>query len=77
MRDQVDYVLNQDIFDDHDLLSFFSHLRMRLLRIEHTDAAEYEKRAMENFLYELLSGWDFIDGYRDYDYIERKALKIV
>ncbi len=74
---QTEYVLLQDVFDQQKLLDFFSWLRIHLLRLEKTEANDYEKGPLLGFLYQLLSGWDPITGYRDFDYIEREANKIL
>jgi hypothetical protein len=77
LRMHVEYVLFQDVFEDQELLDFFTRLRRHLLRLERTDASDYEKRPLISFLYELLSGWNFIEGYRDFDLIEKEASKVV
>ena len=76
LRMQIEYVLFQDVFEDQELLDFFTRLRRHLLRLERTDATDYEKRPLISFLYELLSGWNFVEGYRDFDLIEKEASKV-
>ena len=77
LRMQVEYILLQDVFESLELMNFFSWLRDHLLRLERTDAADWEKSPLIGFLYQLLSGWDPVSGYRDFDYIESEASKII
>ena len=77
LKVHVEYVLMQDVFEDLGLLSFFSWLRNHLIRLERTDSSDWEKGSLLRFLYELLAGWDPINGYREFDFIEMQAGKIL
>ena len=77
LRLQVEYVLLQDVFDGLQVLSFFSWLRIHLLRLERTDSSDWDKKQLVGFLYELLAGWDPITGYREFDIIEHETEKII
>jgi len=76
LRVQIEYLLTQDVFQDNELLEFFVRLRRHLLRLERTEADDWEKKSLASFLYEIFAGWDMITGYRDFDIIQDRIRKI-
>jgi hypothetical protein len=68
---QIEYILDNYGFEDQQVFDYLKRLEMFLMRMEVQKPGYDESKLLCNFIYELFSGWDMIDGYRDYDQIQK------
>ena len=76
--DEVAFILNNTEINDKSVLSFFRLLSQRVYVFKARGInMEYEKKkALLRFLWELFTGWNFIDGYREEDIVKLMIQKI-
>ncbi len=68
---QIEYILDNYGFEDQQVFDFLKRLEMFLMRMEVQKPGYDESKLLCNFIYELFSGWDMIEGYRSYDKIQK------
>ena len=71
LRKQIEYVLNNYQIADNSVFSSFKLLEMRLMRLEKTVPGYDSSDTLLEFLYEICSGWNSIEGYQNYDPIAK------
>ena len=78
LRDEVAFILNNTEINDKSVLSFFRLLSQRTYGFMARGInMEYEeKKSLLSFLWELFTGWSFIDGYREEDIVKSMIQKI-
>ena len=72
LRDEVAFVLNSTEINEKSVLSFFRLLSQRVYSYKARGInMEYEdKKLLLRFLWELFTGWSFVDGYRKEDIVK-------
>ena len=73
---QIEFVLHNYTMDDQRLFDFFKRLEMMLLKLQQSTPGYDESKALCGFIYEVYAGWSWLDGYRDYDIIEKMIADI-
>ncbi len=68
---QIDYILHNYTIHDQKVFDFFKRLEAFLMRIQHLKPGYDESKGLCRFLWEIFAGFDFIEGYRGYDIIEK------
>ncbi len=78
LRDEVAFILNNTEINDKSVLSFFRLLSQRVyvFKARGINMEYEEKKALLRFLWELFTGWNFIDGYREEDIVKLMIQKI-
>jgi len=78
LRDEVAFILNNTEINDKSVLSFFRLLSQRTYGFMARGInMEYEeKKSLLSFLWELFTGWSFVDGYREEDIVKLMIEKI-
>lgn len=78
LRDEVAFILNNTEINDKSVLSFFRLLSQRVyvFKARGINMEYEEKKALLRFLWELFTGWNFIEGYREEDIVEKMIQKI-
>ena len=78
LRDEVAFVLNNTEINDKSVLSFFRLLSQRVYNFKARGIKmEYEdKKSLLGFLWELFTGWSFVDGYRKEDIVKLMTKEI-
>jgi hypothetical protein len=78
LRNEVAFILNNTEINDKYVLSFFKLLSQKVYsHREKGIKLEYdEKKALLGFLWELFTGWSFVEGYREEDIIKLMIQKI-
>lgn len=71
LRKQIEYILYNFEIDDSDSFDAMKRIESYLVHLETTKAGYDEPKALCGFLYSLFSGWNIIEGYRDYDHIQK------
>jgi len=72
LRDEVAFILNKMEINEKNVLSFFRLLSQRVYNFKARGInMEYEdKKSLLSFLWELFTGWSFVDGYREEDIVK-------
>ena len=78
LRDEVAFVLNNTEINDKSVLSFFRLLSQRVYNFKARGInMEYEdKKSLLRFLWELFTGWSFVDGYPREDIVKLMTKEI-
>lgn len=73
---QVEYVLHNYTMEDEGLFGFFKRLELMLLSLQRAEPSYDGSKPLCRFVYEMFSGFNFIDGHRGYDPIEKMIADI-
>jgi hypothetical protein len=78
LKDEVAFILNNTEINDKSVLSFFRLLSQYVYGFEARGInMEYErKKELLRFLWELFTGWSFVDGYREEEIVKLMIEKI-
>lgn len=68
---QIEYVLHNYTIEDQNVFDFFKRLEAFLLMIQSLKPGYDESESLCNFIWEIFAGFNFIEGYRGYDIIEK------
>ena len=68
---QIEYILHNYAIEDQKVFDFFKRLEAFLLRMQHLQPGYDESKALTGFIWEIFAGFNFIEGYRGYDVIEK------
>lgn len=68
---QIEFVLHNYVLDDQKAFDFFKRLELILLKLQSSGAGYDESKPLCRFVWEMFTGFSFIEGYRGYDPIER------
>lgn len=76
LKYEVSYVLNNVNIEDPNVFSFFKRLSQAVHKLKNTTLEYDDEKQLSQFLWELFSGWSFIDGYREDDIVSVMIEKI-
>lgn len=66
--EQVTFALNNTSVGDHEVLKFLTRFSQHPYRLNNLDVYSGDKgKYIGGFIYEIMSGWSVIDGYREHD----------
>ena len=68
---QVAFALQSYPFEDAELFGFFKRLEMTLLRLEHTEPGYDSSKLLCAFIYQMFTGFSWVEGHRGYDVVEK------
>ena len=68
---QIEFVLHNYAIDDPRVFDFFKRLEAFLFRMQYLKPGYDESKALCRFIWEIFAGFNFVDGYRGYDIIEK------
>lgn len=68
---QIEFVLHNYAIDDQKAFDFFKRLEAFLMRLQSTGPGYDESKALCQFIWEIFTGFNLIEGYRGYDPIEK------
>ncbi|HAP10599.1 MAG TPA: hypothetical protein DEA80_09475 [Afipia sp.] len=68
---QIEYVLSHYAIDNQNIFDFFKRLEAFLIKMRHLQPGYDESKALCRFIWEIFAGFDFVDGYRGYDVVEK------
>lgn len=75
--EQVTFALNNTSGNDHEVLRFLTRFSQHPHRLKNLDVYSGDKvKYIGGFIYEIMSGWSVIDGYRDHDIFLDKFNKL-
>lgn len=73
---QIEFVLHNYSIDDEKLFDYFKRLDLMLLSLRRSSPGYDESKPLCRFVYEMFSGFNWIDGYRGYDVIDKMIADI-
>lgn len=73
---QIEFVLHNYTMDDERLFGFFKRLELMLLSLRRSPPGYDESKPLCRFVNEIYSGWNFVEGDRGYDIIEKMIADI-
>lgn len=74
---QVTFALNNTSTNNHEVLRFLTRFSQHPHRLNSLDVYSGDKvKYIGGFIYEIMSGWSIIDGYRDNDIFHDKFSKL-
>jgi hypothetical protein len=68
---QIEFALHNYSVDDQKLFDFFKRLEMVLLALQQSKPGYDESKGLCRFIWEIFAGWDWIEGDRGFDLIEK------
>jgi hypothetical protein len=73
---QIDFVLHNYNIEDHKLFGFFKDLELLLLKLQHSKPGYDESKGLCRFIWEIYAGWNWVEGDRVYDIVEKMIADI-
>lgn len=73
---QIDFVLYNYSIDDQEIFDFFKRLEKFLLHVEAINPGYEAEKILSNFIWEIYTGWNSIDGYLGYDPVDKMIKEI-
>lgn len=68
---QIEFVLHNYDIEDQNAFDFFKRLELMLLQLRATGPGYDESKPLCRFIWEVYAGWNWIDGHRGYDIIQK------
>jgi len=70
---QLDFILHNYEIKKQEQFDFFKRLEIIIIKLDYIDknAPGDEVKMFSRFLWEMFAGWNFAEGYKDYDPIEK------
>ncbi len=68
---QIEFALHNYSMDDQKLFDFFKRLEMMLLALQQSKPGYDDCKGLCRFIWEIFAGWDWIEGDRGFDLIEK------
>jgi hypothetical protein len=68
---QIEFVLHNYAINDQKSFDFFKRLEAFLMRLQSADPGYDESKSLCQFIWEIFTGFNLIEGYRGYDPIEK------
>lgn len=68
---QIEFVLHNYAIDDQKAFDFFKRLELLLLKLQSSGAGYDESKPLCRFIWEMFTGFSWVEGYRGYDPIEK------
>ena len=76
LREEILYVLNNIDVHDEEVFKFLKRFSHAIFKIKHVDPEYDDIKSLCGFLWEIFTGWSFIEGYRKEDIVQSNIEKI-
>lgn len=73
---QIEFVLHNYTMNNEKYFDFFKRLELILLSLRRSTPGYDESKPLCGFVYEMFSGWNWAEGYRGYDVIDKMIADI-
>ncbi len=70
LRESVQYTLNNVEFSSDNVFVFFHNLSQQIYEYRNMNQDYDDINSLSRFLWQLFTGWSFIDGYKDQDIVQ-------
>jgi hypothetical protein len=74
-REEIQYVLTIIDIEDEEVFIFMKRLTQVIQQVKTVRADSDDLKSLFRFLWEVFTGWSFVDGYRENDIIEEMIVK--
>jgi energy-coupling factor transporter transmembrane protein EcfT len=74
-NEEIKYIRNAVYLGDSEVFSFLNRLSQAIHRYELTQPEYDDIKSFCGFLWSVFTGWNFVDGYENRDYIEKMLAK--
>jgi len=68
---QIDFVLHNYPITDEKVFDFFKRLEVFLMRLTKIGPGYEEEKVLSRFIWEIFGGWNWAEGNRGYDIVEK------
>jgi hypothetical protein len=75
-KNEIELVNNNIDIDDKDVFAFIKELSVNIYRLKNINSENDNARMLFIFIWQLFSGWSFIDGYKKDDIVKVMISKI-
>lgn len=76
LNDEIKYIKNTIYLFDTEVFDFLSRLSQTIHRYERTEQEYDGIKSFMGFLWSVFTGWNWVDGYTNADYLERMILRV-
>lgn len=70
LRNEISFTLNNIEIHDEQVFAFFKNLSQTIYKLEQSDFETDDFKSLMGFIWQLFSGWSWIDGYSEKDIIK-------
>ena len=75
-KEATSYLLGNVQVDDEEVFSFLHRINTISITLKGVSVEDDSLKQLSRFLWEILAGFSWVDGYRDYDYFDSMFHKI-
>lgn len=75
-KEATSYLLGNVQVDDEEVFSFLQRINTISITLKGVSVEDDSLKQLSRFLWEILAGFSWVDGYRDYDYFDSMFHKI-
>jgi len=76
LKNEIEFINNNITIDDEDVFAFMKNLSINIYRLRNINLENDDIKTLSRFLWQLFSGWSFIDGYKKDDIVQVMISKI-
>lgn len=76
LKNEIEFINNNITIDDKDIFVFMKNFSINIYRLRDINLENNDIKILSRFLWQLFSGWSFIDGYRKDDIVQVMISKI-
>jgi len=76
LKNEIEFINNNITIDDEDVFVFMKNLSINIYRLRDINLENDDIKVLSRFLWQLFSGWNFIDGYKKDDIVQVMISKI-
>jgi hypothetical protein len=76
-NEEIKYIRSTVYLGDSEVFNFLNRLSQTIHRYELTQPDYDEIKSFCGFLWSVFTGWNFVDGYENRDYIEKMVVKAI
>jgi len=76
LNDEIKYIKNTIYLFDSEVFDFLNRLSQTIHRYERTEQEYDDIKSFTGFLWTVFTGWNWVDGYRNADYLEKMISRV-
>ena len=76
LNDEIKYIKNTIYLFDSEVFDFLNRLSQTIHRYERTEQEYDDIKSFMGFLWSVFTGWSWVDGYKNADYLEKMISRI-
>jgi len=75
-NEEIKYIRNTVYLGDSEIFNFLNRFSQSIHRVELTQPEYDDIKSFCGFLWSLFTGWNFVDGYKNKEYIEKMIFRV-